>query len=86
MGTVVQACEKRIPRAASVSKVGVSTASDSKPTLSARVVSSVTNRIDGHGVGLLVAGCGDSGEHPPHTRPSNTRIGIERALFHMVGS
>src|SRR5262249_11981677 len=46
-GIVVYACRKRRPRAASALNAGVCTPTASGPTASARVVSSVTSRIDG---------------------------------------
>ena len=46
-GTVAYACRKRRPRAASALREGVSMPRASGPTASARVVSSVTSRIEG---------------------------------------
>jgi len=81
MGAVVQACVKRVPRAASASNAGVSTSSDSKPTLSARVVSMVTRRIDGRDTSIFVAGGGCSREHEKATSASRTTNAAATALL-----
>src|SRR4051794_2584604 len=48
-GTVAYACRKRRPRAASALNAGVSIPDASGPMESARVVSSVTRRVEGCG-------------------------------------
>ena len=59
-GTVAYACRKRRPRAASALKEGVSMPCASGPIASARVVSSVTSRIEGRASarGAAVPGVG----------------------------
>src|SRR5258707_13041794 len=59
-GTVAYACWKRRPRAAIALNAGVSTPVASGPIASARVVSSVTSRIDGRTP--VAAGAPDEGD------------------------
>jgi len=85
IGAVVQACEKHTPRAASASSVGVSTASDSKPTLSARVVSNVTRRTEGRGTSTSAGGCDRSGEHEAKARATRRKVKLAAALLNIRG-
>jgi len=81
MGAVVQACVNRVPRAASASSAGVSTSSDSKPMLSARVVSMVTWRIDGRDTSIFAGGGACSREHEKATSASRTTNAAVKALL-----
>ena len=62
-GAVAYACTNRRPRAAIAVKAGVSTPAAPGPIASARVVSSVTSRMDGRG------GAGVDGEGVDSLRP-----------------
>jgi hypothetical protein len=73
-GTVVYACVNRWPLAASALKAGVVTPRASGPIASARVVSSVTSRIDGR-----TAAGGVGAGPPPHAEISAAAAAIEMA-------
>src|SRR5829696_1165288 len=72
-GTVAYAWRNRRPRAASALKAGVSAPAASGPIASARVVSSVTRRIDGRAAAAAGPGVGDEArEHAIVMSDTNT--------------